>query len=198
MVPAAYPYLETGQLVGIISALKGAAEYEDFVAKLEKEIDYSGKREKNIRVYLTLTLAGIPPSSKVYTSTAQELLYQTKTGEFEAKLKSYYDKAEEVYYTKGFESEIAQKLSTTKDEEKSAKRQILLTNLIKSNPDRIKEFDYMFMNDFRKKQKSLLESCNSEDKRAMVGMDAQAIAHVTIILFILIGNIGFFLTKWRR
>jgi hypothetical protein len=198
MVPAAYPYLETGQLVGIISALKGAAEYEDFVAGLEKEIGYSPFREKNIRVYLTLTLSGIPPSSKVYTSTAQDLLYKTKSAEFDAKLNTFYNKAQENYYAKRFEPDIASKLTGVKDEQKAAKKQAILDFLIKSNPDKIKEFDYMFMNEFKKREKTLLQGCTSEDKRAMVGMDAQAIAHVTIILFILIGNIGFFLSKWRR
>lgn len=92
-----YPYLQTGQLVGLLGGLKGAAEYEELVE--------------------TFAVNGIPYSEK----KAQNLSWRQQ--QFE-----------------------------------------------------LSEVPYKF-------------------KRARIGMDAQAVAHVLIIVFIIIGNIGYFIEK---
>ncbi|MBN1233131.1 MAG: hypothetical protein JXA60_07255 [Candidatus Coatesbacteria bacterium] len=194
MVSQAYPYLETGQLVGILTGLKGAAEYEDYLMKMEKETEYSSMREKNLKVYLTLTQANITPTSKNYVDIAERLLRNTPEGEFEKKLKDYYDIAQNLYYKKYFAKELSARESKAKND---AEKKSLLNDILSQNQDKVKELDYLFLKDFKKKYNDLLATSISENKRAMVGMDAQAIAHVVIILFILIGNIGFFLSKWR-
>ena len=94
-----YPYLQTGQLTGMLAGLKGAAEYEKLV-----EVFALKKRE-----------------------FSRELLKDPE-----------YDNAI-------------------------------------TNPD----IPYKF-------------------KQARIGMNAQSVAHIMIIVFILIGNIGYFITKYKE
>lgn len=95
-----YPYLQTGQLVGLLGGLKGAAEYEELVETFaDNDIPYSNKKAQNLS----------------WRSQQYEL----------------------------------------------------------------SEVPYKF-------------------KQARIGMDAQAVAHVLIIIFIIIGNIGYFIEKRQQ
>lgn len=98
-----YPYLQTGQLTGMLAGLKGAAEYEKLVDVFATNQD-PAKRE-----------------------FSRELLKDTK-----------YDDA--------------------------------ITN----------------------------PNIKTKFKQARIGMNAQSVAHIMIIVFILIGNIGYFITKYKQ
>jgi len=110
-----YPYLQSGQLVGMLSGLKGAAEYEklvDVFAAYEDEQNPDGREF----------------SQEVIKNTWVPIMEKT--------------------------------ISYTGDTE-------MQTDV---------ELPYKF-------------------KQARIGMNAQSIAHIMIIIFIIIGNVGYFLSK---
>lgn len=97
MAADVYPYLQTGQLIGSLGGLKGAAEYEELVDVFAtNNLDYSKKKARDVK---------------------------WRSGQYS-----------------------------------------------------LGKIDYKY-------------------KKARIGMDAQAIVHILIILFILIGNIGYFIEK---
>ncbi|MCF7919302.1 MAG: hypothetical protein K9N06_05260 [Candidatus Cloacimonetes bacterium] len=114
-----YPYLQSGQLVGMLAGLKGAAEYEklvDVFAAYEDE-QYSDGRNFSQEV---IKNTWVPIMKKTISYTSGETNVQTDV-----------------------------------------------------------ELPYKF-------------------KQARIGMNAQSIAHIMIIVFIIIGNIGYFLSRKNK
>jgi hypothetical protein len=114
-----YPYLQSGQLVGMLAGLKGAAEYEKLVDVFAA---YEDENNPNGREF----------SPEVIKDTWVQIM----------------------------EKKIAYDTSDGK---------------LKTNVD----LPYKF-------------------KQARIGMNAQSIAHIMIIVFIILGNIGYFLTKKNK
>lgn len=63
MVSEAYPYLDSGQLVGMLPGLKGAADYERLVDELEQQEVAAGRRERPFD-YDAPALLPLPPSAR--------------------------------------------------------------------------------------------------------------------------------------
>ncbi|MDD3049805.1 MAG: hypothetical protein PHR06_01515 [Candidatus Cloacimonetes bacterium] len=115
-----YPYLQSGQLIGMLSGLKGAAEYE---ALVDLFAAYSNGDYPN----------GRPLSRELH----REIIIPLNT-----------DYVTYIY------------------EENNEKKEVV-TDV---------KLDYKF-------------------KTARIGMNAQSVAHIMIIVFILIGNVGYFMSK---
>jgi len=111
-----YPYLQSGQLVGMLSGLKGAAEYEKLVDVFAA---YEDAEHPNGRLY----------SPEVIKDTWVPIMDKTIS----------YESSDSL----------------------------MVTNV---------ELPYKF-------------------KQARIGMNAQSIAHIMIIVFIILGNIGYFMTR---
>lgn len=119
MVADNYPYLQTGQLLGMFRGLKGAAEYEKLVDVFAA---YESDKFPN----------GRPFSKEIINDTWVPITRDKVTYEVDGKM-------------------------------------------IETDAD----LQYKF-------------------KKARIGMNAQSVAHVMIIVFIILGNIGFFLTKKKK
>ena len=119
-----YPYLQTGQLVGMLSGLKGAAEYEKLVDVFAAYEDPSS------------------PDGRPYSK------------------------------------EVISKISV---------------------PINSKEISYFVeKDDGRIVEESTGKDSNYKNKNAKIGINAQSVAHIMIIVFIVLGNIGYFLTGEQK
>ncbi|MDY6914725.1 MAG: hypothetical protein SVM86_00195 [Candidatus Cloacimonadota bacterium] len=124
MVADNYPYLQTGQLVGMLRGLKGAAEYEKLVDVFAA---YKDEEYPNGRPYSQEILKEIN-----VPITAKNVTYDIT------------------------------------DDEGNVERVVT---------DRELQYDF---------------------KKARIGMNAQSVAHIMIIFFILVGNIGYFITRKNK
>lgn len=124
MVADNYPYLQTGQLIGMLRGLKGAAEYEKLVDIFAayKDTQY--------------------PDGRPYS---QEILNDINVP----------ITADNVIYEVTNDDGSVDKIST----------------------DTQMQYKY---------------------KKARIGMNAQSVAHIMIIVFIIVGNIGYFLTRKKK
>jgi hypothetical protein len=128
-----YPFLQTGQLIGMLAGLKGASEYEllvDVFAAENREFskEYLRYRKDDIKIAATKIICK-------YCRT---------------------DNPDSYYYSGGSCGTCG------------------LTEF-----EKVQRIPYKF-------------------KQARIGMNAQSIAHILIIVFILIGNIGYFVQKYTQ
>ncbi|PKN78725.1 MAG: hypothetical protein CVU48_07565 [Candidatus Cloacimonetes bacterium HGW-Cloacimonetes-1] len=175
-----YPYLQTGQLVGMLTGLKGASEYEKlvdvFAAYREPGIDYLHNNDAEGNKIIP----GRPFSRDVLLDESTKKLInittQTKATftpeEYSQFVAKYPDKLEV------FESiKTVVDGNVVLDVENKAKLQKELGLIPFEDLERMtRDIKYKF-------------------KVARIGMNAQSVAHIMIILFILLGNIGYFIQK---
>lgn len=109
-----YPYIDSGQLVGALVGLKGAAEYEQMADRKEKQTGFDIKKREFVKKYI-------------------------------------------------------------RERDREAK------------PEQIKT-------EYEAEMGRIL----ADDKKARAGMDAQAIAHLVILIFIILGNIGYFMSDRHK
>jgi len=124
MVADNYPYLQTGQLIGMLRGLKGAAEYEKLV---DIFASYKDSQYPDGRPYSQEILNDIN-----VPITADKIIYEVTN-----------------------DDGTVDKITT------NTKMQY-------------------------------------ENKKARIGMNAQSVAHIMIIVFIIVGNIGYFLTRKNK
>ncbi|HOD53715.1 MAG TPA: hypothetical protein PKJ08_04245 [Candidatus Cloacimonadota bacterium] len=74
-----------------------------------------------------------------------------------------------------------------------------LVDVFASNPDPAKrEFSRELLKDPKWDDAITNQNIQYKFKQARIGMNAQSVAHIMIIVFILIGNIGYFITKYKQ
>jgi hypothetical protein len=163
-----YPLLQSGQLIGMLTGLKGAAEYEKLVDVFAAyRDDYFPK--------------GRPFSKEILRDSSIKKLINITTqtqatftpNEYQAFLAKYPQQTVNL-----------EKLKQEKDGQ-------IIFDVTKISPDEQKNMGYNLWNALNKKTYNILYKF----KTARIGMNAQSIAHIMIFLFILIGNVGYFATK---
>lgn len=166
-----YPLLQSGQLIGMLTGLKGAAEYE-------KMVDVFGAyRDENFpkgRPFSKEILRD-PSINKLINITTQTKAVFTPE-EYQAFVAKYPGKATDLDMLK------------KEDDGK------IVFDVTTITPDQQKVLGYNLWNALNKKTYNILYKF----KVARIGMNAQSVAHIVIFLFILIGNIGYFLTKSKE
>lgn len=179
-----YPFLQSGQKIGMLAGLKGAAEYEKLVDV------FAAYREPGSPITVTLDEDGnkIVPgrafSSDILReeSTKQLINITTQTvakfsaDEYSKFVGKYPDKAP-----------IFDKLKT----EKNGQVEIDVT---KVTDDQKEALGYTAMADLNRMTRNIIYKF----KVARIGMNAQSVAHIMIIVFIVLGNIGYFIQKARQ
>ncbi|MCB5247597.1 MAG: hypothetical protein LHW57_06195, partial [Candidatus Cloacimonetes bacterium] len=176
-----YPYLQTGQFIGMLSGLKGAAEYEKLVDvfaayrapgdPMTASTDEDGNKVIPGRSFSddVLERPEIQDLVKITTQTEAKFTPQ----EFEAFLRNYPE-------------EDQARLIQAKQESEGK----IVIDVSKLQAD---DFDLATWTGLNRMTRNTLYKF----KVARIGMNAQSVAHIMIIVFILIGNIGYFIQKAR-
>ncbi|MDD2331469.1 MAG: hypothetical protein PHI68_02320 [Candidatus Cloacimonetes bacterium] len=178
-----FPYLQSGQLIGMLTGLKGAAEYEKLVdvyaAYRNPEIDYNTPDAEG-----KYPLKGRAFSRDILKDeSVQKMIKITK------QTKAEFTPEEFALFVQKYpaQKEIFESL---KQEDGSGKVYIEIQN-------REKMLDDLGLTAFNELER-LTYDIKYKFKVARIGMNAQSIAHVTIFVFILIGNIGYFVLRAKN
>ncbi len=177
-----YPFLQSGQLIGMLAGLKGAAEYEKlvdvFAAYREPEVDYRQRLDDDGEKIIP----GRPFSREILEDESTlSLINITKqtvatfTPQQYATFVSRYPGKEDVF-------------ESIKREEDG---KILLD--VVDREDLLQKLGPYAFDDLDR----LTRDIKYKFKVARIGMNAQSVAHIMIIVFIIIGNIGYFIQKAR-
>ena len=176
-----YPYLQTGQFIGMLAGLKGAAEYEKLVDVfaayrapgdvMKPYVDEKGKTIIPGRSFSKDILAKPEIQDLIKITTLTEAKFTPQ--EFEAFLAKY---------------PAADREAMNKIKQVSNGKVIIDVSKLKAEtfkPETWSDLGRMTRNTLYK------------FKVARIGMNAQSVAHIMIIVFIIIGNIGYFIQKAR-
>jgi hypothetical protein len=166
-----YPYLQSGQLIGMLTGLKGAAEYEKLVDV------FAGYRDEYYP-------KGRPFSKEILRDDSIKKLLNITT-----QTQAVFTPAE---YTKFMAQYPAQQ--AIMEQVKTEKDGSIVFDVTKISPDQQKAIGDNLWSALNKRTYNILYKF----KTARIGMNAQSIAHIMIFLFILIGNIGYFVTKAKE
>jgi len=176
-----YPYLQSGQLIGMLSGLKGAAEYEKlvdvFAAYREPGRDYSIKKDAEGNKLLPGRPFGREILDDESTKRLIKITTQTKAEfypeEFTAFLAKYPDH---------------QALLNSLKQDVDGKIVIDVTEITAEQRNQMGDILYQEIN-------RLTYNTPYKFKVARIGMNAQSVAHIMIIVFIILGNVGYFIQK---
>ncbi|MDD3535866.1 MAG: hypothetical protein PHC50_06970 [Candidatus Cloacimonetes bacterium] len=179
-----YPYLQSGQLIGMLSGLKGAAEYEKlvdvFAAYREPGLDYRSKYDEDGNKLVPGRPFGREilddPKSRELSRITTQTKARFTTAEYNAFLAKYPE-----------QTAILNKLSTNEDELKV----IDVSQIDNDLRNEMGEYLYRELN-------QITHNTQYKFKVARIGMNAQSVAHIMIIVFIVIGNVGYFIQKARE
>lgn len=165
-----YPYLQSGQFIGMLAGLKGAAEYEKMVDVFAAYRDPENM-QKNGRPFSkdVLGKSEIQDLIKITTQTKAKFT----ADEFTKFLAQYPAK----------DQQLMQQAKATEEGK-------VVIDISKLKADDFSKPAWEGLN--RMTRNTLYKF-----KVARVGMNAQSVAHIMIILFIVIGNIGYFVQKAR-
>lgn len=179
-----YPYLQSGQLIGMLSGLKGAAEYEKlvdvFAAYRDPTVDYRQKYDAEGNKLIPGRPFGREilddPNSRELSRITTQTKARFSLAEYNAFLAKYPGQAE-----------ILNKLSTSESDQKV----IDVTQIDNDLRNEMGEYLYRELN-------QITHNTQYKFKVARIGMNAQSVAHIMIIVFIVIGNVGYFIQKARE
>ncbi|HNT51990.1 MAG TPA: hypothetical protein PKH19_01210 [Candidatus Syntrophosphaera sp.] len=176
-----YPYLQTGQFIGMLAGLKGAAEYEKLVdvfaayrtpgEPMKPYMDESGNKFVPGRSFSKDVLA---------RPEIQELIRITP------QTQARFTPAEFAKFIASYPPEEQARLEQAKTLE--GDRIVLDVSKMKAE-----NFSQGTWSDLNRMTRNILYKF----KVARIGMNAQSVAHIMIIVFIVIGNIGYFIQKAR-
>ena len=176
-----YPYLQSGQLIGMLTGLKGAAEYEKlvdvFAAYRDPAIDYSVKTDAEGNKILP----GRPFGKEVLNDESTKKLINITT-----QTKAEFTPAEYTAFVAKYPKQKA-----IFEQLKEAQNGTIIIDVTKITPElrnQMGETAYREIN-------QLTRNISYKFKVARIGMNAQSVAHIMIIIFILLGNIGYFIQK---
>ncbi len=163
-----YPYLQSGQLIGMLTGLKGAAEYEKLVDV------FAAYRDENFpqgRPFSNEILRDPSINKLINITTQTQAVFSPQ--EYQAFLSKYPEQAVSL------------------DNLKEDKDGQVVFDVTKISAEQQQELGYNAWTALNKKTYNILYKF----KTARIGMNAQSIAHIMIFVFILIGNIGYFVTR---
>lgn len=179
-----YPYLQSGQLIGMLTGLKGAAEYEKlvdvFAAYRDPTIDYSLKIDEDGNKILP----GRPFGREILEDESVNKLIKITT-----QTKAEFSPAEYLAFSAKYPENnvLLNDLKTDVD----GQMVIDVTNITPEMRTQMGETMYRELN-------RLTRNTLYKFKVARIGMNAQSVAHIMIIVFIILGNIGYFIQKMRQ
>ncbi|HNZ07367.1 MAG: hypothetical protein KBA79_04440 [Candidatus Cloacimonetes bacterium] len=179
-----YPFLQSGQKIGMLAGLKGAAEYEKLVdvfaayrepgSPITVTVDEDGNKIVPGRAFSSDILR--EESTKQLINITTQTVAKFSADEYSKFVGKYPDKAP-----------IFDKLKT----EKNGQVEIDVT---KVTDDQKEALGYTAMADLNRMTRNIIYKF----KVARIGMNAQSVAHIMIIVFIVLGNIGYFIQKARQ
>ena len=175
-----YPYLQTGQLVGMLTGLKGASEYEKlvdvFAAYREPGIDYRHNNDAEGNKIIP----GRPFSRDVLQDESTKKLINITT-----QTKATFTPEEYSQFVAKYPDKLAvfESIKTVED-----------GNVVLDVEDKAKLQKELGLIPFEDLER-MTRDIKYKFKVARIGMNAQSVAHIMIILFILLGNIGYFIQK---
>lgn len=179
-----YPYLQSGQMIGMLAGLKGAAEYEKLVDvfgayREPGDPTTPAKDENGNKIALGRSFS----SDILREESIKDLIFITTqtTAKFSPEdyqkfLTKYPDKTH---------------IFNSLKEDKDGRVEIDVTKVTEAQKD---ELGYTAFADLNRMTRNI----PYKFKVARVGMNAQSVAHIMIIVFIILGNIGFFIQKSRQ
>ncbi len=180
-----YPYLQSGQFIGMLSGLKGAAEYEKLVdvfgayrepgKPIRLTYDDQGRKILPGRSFSNDVLADESTKKLVLITTQNEARFSP--GEFQKFLATYPDSV----------ATVIEGLKTEKD------GQVVIDVSQVREEDKTK-LGYLAWSDINRFTRNIIYKF----KIARIGMNAQSVAHIMIIVFIILGNIGYFIERARK
>ncbi len=166
-----YPFLQSGQLIGMLTGLKGAAEYEKLVDVFAAyRDDYFPK--------------GRPFSKEILRDESIK------------KLINITAQTQAVFSPEEYQSFLAKHPDQVinLDNLKQERDGKVVFDVSQISPEDQQALGYVTWNDLNKKTYNILYKF----KTARIGMNAQSVAHIMILVFILIGNIGYFVTRAKE
>lgn len=166
-----YPLLQAGQLIGMLTGLKGAAEYEKLVDV------FAAYRDDNFP-------KGRPFSKEILRDSSINKLINITT-----QTKAVFTPEE----FRAFAAKYPAKINDLNQLKKEDDNKIVF-DVSTITPDQQKALGDDLWSALNKKTYNILYKF----KVARIGMNAQSVAHIMIFVFILIGNIGYFLTKSKE
>ena len=176
-----YPYLQTGQFIGMLAGLKGAAEYEKLVEvfaayRAPGDVMHPYTDEEGNKI-----LPGRSFSDDILEKPEVQDLVKITT-----QTQAKFTPEEFQKFVVNYPEEDRAKLTQAK-QEADGKIVIDVSDLEENDfaPTTWDALNRMTRNTIYK------------FKVARIGMNAQSVAHIMIIVFILIGNIGYFIQKAR-
>lgn len=176
-----YPYLQTGQFIGMLAGLKGAAEYEKLVDVFAAYRAPGDEMNPYTDAEGNKVLPGRSFSDDVLEKPEVQDLIKITT-QTEAK----FTPAEFQKFVQTYSEEDRAKLDQAKQEADGK----IVIDVSKLKEDDFAPATWDALN--RMTRNTLYKF-----KVARIGMNAQSVAHIMIIVFILIGNIGYFIQKAR-
>jgi hypothetical protein len=178
-----YPYLQSGQLIGMLTGLMGAAEYEKlvdiFAAYRDPAIDYRVTTDQEG----DKILPGRPFGREILDDEASLKLSKVSTQTL-----AKFTPEQFVAFSAKYPEQLALLNNLRSDQDGMAV--IDVTKITPELRDQMGEFLYRELN-------QLTRNTIYKFKVARIGMNAQSVAHIVIILFIVIGNVGYFIQKAR-
>ncbi len=166
-----FPYLQTGQLTGMLTGLKGAAEYEKLVDVFAAYRDETHPH-------------GRPFSTEILREKETDKLVNITTQE-----NAVFSKEEYQNFLRLYPSAMSVLENIKKEDDNNVTIKVI--DLDDSQKEQI-GFEAMAALKYQ------THNVIYKFKTARIGMNAQSVAHVMIIVFIIIGNIGYFLTRKKQ
>ncbi len=179
-----YPFLQSGQKIGMLAGLKGAAEYEKLVDV------FAAYREPSSPISVTYDEDGnkIVPgrafSSDILREESTQKLINITTQTVAKFSADEYQKFVNKYPDK---AGIFDMLKTVKGDQ-------VEIDVTKVTEDQKEALGYTAFADLNRMTRNIIYKF----KVARIGMNAQSVAHIMIIVFIILGNIGYFIQKARQ
>jgi len=166
-----YPYLQSGQLIGMLTGLKGAAEYEKLVDV------FAAYRDDNFP-------QGRPFSKEILRDPSIKKLINITT------------QTQAVFSPEEYKSFVAKypQQAPYLEKLKQQKDGNIVFDVTKITPADQKLLGPQLYTALNKQTHNILYKF----KTARIGMNAQSIAHIMILVFIVIGNIGYFTSRTKN
>lgn len=176
-----YPYLQSGQLIGMLAGLKGAAEYEKlvdvFAAYRDPKRDYANEKDEKGRP----VVPGRPFGREILRDESTKKLINITT-----QTKAEFTPDEFTAFVAKYpaSTELFNSLKTTEDNK-------VYVDVTKITPQMREQMGEIAFRDINRLTRNIIYKF----KVARIGMNAQSVAHIMIIVFIILGNIGYFIQK---
>jgi len=176
-----YPYLQTGQFIGMLAGLKGAAEYEKLVDVFAAYRAPGDEMNPYTDAEGNKVIPGRSFSDDVLEKPEVQDLIKITT-----QTQAKFTPEEFQTFLKGQSVEDQARLNQVKTEDNGK----IVVDVSKLKADDFAANTWGALN-------RLTRNTLYKFKVARIGMNAQSVAHIMIIVFILIGNIGYFIQKAR-